>query len=80
MEPIELETQIIDSIFGVSKDMEKRIADKIAFTTKNAHLITEVNGKKVYNVITKGDNLYYNLVKRGGTEYYYPIQYAYIKF
>lgn len=80
MKPIGLETQIMDSIFGVSKDMERAIADKIAFTTKNAHLITEVNGRKVYNVIAEGDSIYYNLVKRGGAEYYYPIQYADIKF
>jgi hypothetical protein len=81
-QPIGLETQIEDVLIGETKQQTEDTAQKIKLVTKNVNNIIKINNCNVYNVIVKGEYLYYNLSKRfkGEQKYYYPIKFATIEF
>ena len=82
LKPIAQETQIENTLFGVSEQEKENLQLKVAFTTKNIESVIQVNGKKVFNAIVKENDIWYNFRKNDGSfhKYYYPIQYAQITF
>ncbi len=84
--PIGIETQLENVLFGISETEKTETENKILFVSEHVSEIVKINGKKVFNVITDGDNLCYDLSKchRAETDnyrvYYYPIKYANIEF
>ena len=84
--PIGLENQIEDVLFGKNTQQLQEIERKVQYAISNIDRIVSVNGKKVYNVSinrTTGD-ICFNLRNKKGdkvtTNWYYPIQYAKILY
>jgi len=85
----ELDAQIENVLFGQSDTEKMEVIRKIKTVSENVNNIVKISGKKVYDPIVKGENIFYNLQKcpemwreKLGDEriYYYPIQYANIEF
>jgi len=85
-EPIGIETQIENILFGISETEKTETENKILFVSEHVSEIIKINGKKVFNVIVDGNNVCYDLSKYQRAEndnyrvYYYPIKYANIEF
>ena len=79
--PIRLEEQLEDGLGGVSVvTNEAVIAKSQALRAALPHLISAIiNGSPVYNVTMQDNKDVYYRLKRGGKQYYYPVQYAQIE-
>lgn len=89
IEPIGTDTQIENVLFGQSNTEREQVKEKIKTVSNNLDKIAKINGKKIYDPIIKGEDIFYNLQKcpemwreKLGDKriYYYPIQYAHIEF
>jgi len=63
LQPIGIETQIENVLFGTPQSETDRVKEKVKILTDNITSIEKVNGSKVYDVFicTDFDNIYYNL-------------------
>lgn len=63
LQPIGIETQIENVLFGIPQTETDKVKEKVKFLTDNLDKIEKVNGTKVYDVFicTDFDNIYYNL-------------------
>lgn len=90
LKPIGLETQILDTLFGMPEQQAKEISEKIEFLKANIDRIKAVNGKEIFHPFIDDKNINYELSENkrfgelakyyngdtGYRTYYYPIQYA----
>jgi len=63
LQPIGIETQIENVLFGTPQSETERVKEKVKLLIENIDKIEKVNGTKAYDVIidTDFDNIYYNL-------------------
>ncbi len=63
LQPIEIETQIENVLFGTPQTETDRVKEKVKTLIGNTEKVHKINGKKVYDVIIDTDfnNVYYNL-------------------
>jgi len=81
LEPIRINNQIEDCLFGKSSNIDAELNNKINTLKDNINNIIKINGSKVFNVVIKDKDIYYNLRNNPNYQkYYYPIQYAKIEF
>ena len=78
LKPIGLENQIQDAIEGKSKETERAVITKKQQLAEHINSVVNINGKRVYAPRINGEYIEY-CMQRGGTKYYYPIQYATIE-
>ncbi len=61
LQPIAIETQIENVLFGTPQTETDRIKEKVKVITDNIEKVQKINGSRAYDVIVEGDNIYYNL-------------------
>lgn len=89
LQPIGIETQIDNVLFGQSAAEKLAVKEKVSIVASNIDKVHKINGKKVYLPTIHDDNIFYFLEKpptwykvteETKGNYYYPIQYAKIEF